>query len=214
MLADKEIPLLGVNMGRLGFLADISISNMTDGLDLILAGDYDEEKRFLLNTEIIRKEQVVAHELSFNDTVMHKWNTARLIEFETYVNGRFVDFQRSDGLIISTPTGSTAYALSGGGPLMVPDLDALLMVPICPHTLSNRPIVVGGSSIIDLIVCGRTDHENVRISCDGQDGMPIEKNDIVRISRYPKDIRLIHPSGHDHFDIMRAKLDWGEHPSQ
>ena len=214
LLADQEIPLLGINLGRLGFLADISLEGMTDRLDEILAGEFDEEKRFLLSTEIIRGGQSVSRHLAFNDAVIHKWNTARLIEYETYVNNRFVNLQRSDGLIVSTPTGSTAYALSGGGPLMVPDLDILLMVPICPHTLSNRPIVVGGDSVIDLIVCGRTDPRNVRVSCDGQTGLAIEQGDVVRISRHPNDIRLIHPRGHDHFDILRVKLGWSEHPTQ
>lgn len=214
LLADREIPLLGINLGRLGFLADISPDDMTERLADILAGRFDEERRFLLRTEILREGAVVASQLAFNDAVIHKWNTARLIEFETYVNGHFVDFQRSDGLIVSTPTGSTAYALSGGGPLMEPDLDAILMVPICPHTLSNRPIVVGGDSRIDIVVCGSTDPQHVRVSCDGQNGMVIDTGDLVRMRRHPNDIRLIHPRGHDHFNIMRTKLGWSEHPAQ
>lgn len=213
LLAEREIPLLGVNLGRLGFLTDISPADMTERLGRILQGEFDEERRFLLRIEILREERVVNSQLAFNDAVIHKWNTARLIEFETYVNGRLVEFQRSDGLIISTPTGSTAYALSGGGPLMEPSLDAILMVPICPHTLSNRPIVVGGGSLIELIVCGSTDPQNVRVSCDGQVGQVIERGDRVRISRHPRDIRLIHPQGHDHFNIMRTKLGWSEHPT-
>ncbi|MBU0501543.1 MAG: NAD(+) kinase [Gammaproteobacteria bacterium] len=214
LLAERDIPLLGVNLGRLGFLTDISPADMTERLAIILQGEFDEERRFLLRTEILHEGNVALSQLAFNDAVIHKWNTARLIEFETYVNGRFVDFQRSDGLIVSTPTGSTAYALSGGGPLMEPDLDAILMVPICPHTLSNRPIVVGGDSLIDIVVCGSTDPQSVRVSCDGQVGQVIERGDRVRISRHPRDIRLIHPKGHDHFNIMRTKLGWSEHPAQ
>ena len=214
LLANESIPLLGVNLGRLGFLADISPQEMNSRLETILGGDYDEEKRFLLCAEILRDGECIESGLAFNDAVVYKWNTARLIEFETYVNGHFVDFQRSDGLIVATPTGSTAYALSGGGPLMEPDLNALVMVPICPHTLSNRPIVVSGDSVLDFNVCGCTDPRNVRVSCDGQPGMIIQSGDVIRISRHPNDIRLIHPSGHDHFDIMRAKLGWGQQPNK
>lgn len=214
LLANHGIPLLGINLGRLGFLTDISPGEMTRRLAPMLAGDFDEEHRFLLRTEIRRHGDAVASELALNDAVIHKWNTGRLIEFETYVNGHFVDSQRSDGMIISTPTGSSAYALSGGGPLMVPGLDALLLVPICPHTLSNRPMVVGGDSVIDLVVCGATDPANVRVSCDGQPGLAIDLGDSIRIQRHPQYIRLIHPRGHDHFDVMRAKLGWGEHQVQ
>jgi NAD+ kinase len=213
LLAEREIPLLGINLGRLGFLADLSPQGLALRLEAILGGAFDEEHRFLLRTEILRDQQVSECHLAFNDAVIHKWNTGRLIEFESYVNGHFVDFQRSDGLIVSTPTGSTAYALSGGGPLMEPRLEAIVMVPICPHKLSNRPIVVGSGSIIDIIVCGTTDPANVRVSCDGQTGFAIQQGDTVRIRRHPGAIRLIHPQGHDHFDIMRAKLGWGEHPT-
>ncbi|MBF0255141.1 MAG: NAD(+) kinase [Gammaproteobacteria bacterium] len=214
LLANLQIPLLGINLGRLGFLADISPQAIARSLDSIFAGEYEEEQRFLLSTEILNAGEVKASSLALNDAVIHKWNSARMIEFETYVNGRFVDTQRSDGLIIATPTGSTAYALSGGGPLLEPDLDALLLVPICPHTLSNRPIVVGGDSLIELVVSSATDPANVRVSCDGQDQLVIEANDRIRIGRHPNRIRLIHPQGHDHFDILRAKLGWGEHKSQ
>ncbi|MEO5342313.1 MAG: NAD(+) kinase [Gammaproteobacteria bacterium SHHR-1] len=211
LLAELQTPLLGINLGRLGFLADISPQQINHSLDRILAGDFEEEQRFMLSTEIVQQGEVKHSALALNDAVIHKWNSARMIEFETYVNGRFVDRQRSDGLIIATPTGSTAYALSGGGPLLEPDLDALLLVPICPHTLSNRPIVVGGDSLIELVISQSTDPVNVRVSCDGQDQLVIQAHDRIRIGRHPNRIRLIHPAGHDHFDILRAKLGWGEH---
>lgn len=214
LLASPKIPLLGINLGRLGFLADISPCDMTRSLDRILAGDYDEEHRTLLHTEILNQGQVRTQSIALNDAVMQKWNCSRMIEFEIYINGRFVETQRSDGLIIATPTGSTAYALSGGGPLMEPGLDALLLVPICPHTLGNRPIVVGGDRQIELVVTENTDPANVRVSCDGQDQLALESGDLIRIRRHHSPIRLIHPSGHDHFDILRAKLGWGEHNSQ
>ncbi|MCP4992277.1 MAG: NAD(+) kinase [Gammaproteobacteria bacterium] len=206
-MAEKDVPLLGINLGRLGFLADISPDEMLPVLDQIFAGHYREENRFLLQTEIdgqIKK--------ALNDVVIHKWNIARMIEFETYIDGQFVDSQRSDGLIISTPTGSTAYALSGGGPLLQPDLNAVVMVPICPHTLSNRPMVINGDSEIEIRVCAHTSSEHLRITCDGQSSLPLEGHSI-KIKKYGYQARLIHPEGHDHFHILRAKLGWGGHPA-
>ncbi|MET0104748.1 MAG: NAD(+) kinase [Sedimenticola sp.] len=204
-LADYDVPLVGINLGRLGFLADISPDGMQETLEQVLQGKYDEEQRFLLQADIDGDTYT-----AFNDVVIHKWNTARLIEFETYVNGSFVDSQRSDGLIVSTPTGSTAYALSGGGPLLQPDLNAIVLVPICPHRLSNRPIVVNGDSEIEILVCGHTDNEHVRVTCDGQTCLPLS-GDRIRIRKHTHSVRLIHPMGHDHFSILRAKLGWGEH---
>lgn len=211
-MADQDVPLLGINLGRLGFLTDISPDNMLDALAQILEGNYDEEQRFLLQAEVGPPNQPGASHTAFNDVVIHKWNIARMIEFETYVDGRFMETQRADGLIMATPTGSTAYALSGGGPLLDPALNALVLVPICPHTLSNRPIVVDGDSVIDIIICGRTNPENVRITCDGGNSLIATGDDHIRIRKHEHAIRLIHPSGHDHFNILRAKLGWSGHP--
>ena len=208
LLADHQIPLVGVNLGRLGFLVDLSPNDIQDGLVAVLEGRYDEDRRFLLSAQV--GDQPPA--LAFNDVVLHKWNIARMIEFETWINGRFVYTQRSDGLIISTPTGSTAYALSGGGPLLTPDLEAVALVPICPHTLSNRPIVVGANSAIEISVCGNTDPKEVRITCDGATSLTIAEDERLRVRRHATPIRLLHPVGHDHFDVLRAKLGWGELP--
>ena len=205
-LADHNVPLVGVNLGRLGFLADVSPDEMFETLEGIFAGDYDEEHRFLLSGEINGERHK-----AFNDVVIHKWNTARMIEFETYIDGRFVDAQRSDGMIISTPTGSTAYALSGGGPLMHPSLNAMVLVPICPHRLSNRPIVVSGDSKIEIVVCGHTESEHVRFTCDGQDSQTLVQKQVT-VNKHQNPVRLIHPKDHDHFNILRAKLGWGGHP--
>lgn len=205
-LADQGIPLAGINLGRLGFLVDISPNIVEEALDAILSGHYQMDERFLLSTRIGDGEPVLA----FNDVVLHKWNIARMIEFETRINGTLVDRQRSDGIIVSTPTGSTAYALSGGGPLLVPDLDAIALVPICPHTLSNRPIVVHGDSEITLNVCGRTDNDHVRVTCDGQDILTLQQDETVTIIKHRNPVRLIHPSDHDHFELLRAKLSWGD----
>ena len=207
-LAIHEIPLVGINLGRLGFLTDISPEDMLQRLEEILDGHYHEERRFLLRAMIVRNGEVVQENNAFNDVVIHKWNSVRMIEFETHVDGLLVNSQRSDGLIVSTPTGSTAYALSGGGPILHPSLDAIVLVPICPHTLSNRPIVIDGNSVIELRVT-QSDLAHVRITMDGQTNFGIEEGDIVRIAKKEKPARLLHPKGHDHFQILRAKLRWG-----
>ena len=207
-MADRSVPLLGVNLGRLGFLVDVNPSDIGETLSAVLDGHYHEEQRFLLSAQIGKQPPTLA----FNDVVLHKWNIARMIEFETWIGGRFIYTQRSDGLIVSTPTGSTAYALSGGGPLLTPGLDAIALVPICPHTLSNRPIVVRADSEIEISVCGHTDPKDVRITCDGATSLTIDDGDKLNICRHPTRVRLLHPVGHDHFEVLRAKLGWGELP--
>lgn len=209
-LADSQVPVVGINRGRLGFLADVAHDRMKFALDRIFGGDYEEDIRFMLEARHNGGgNDAQAPTLAFNDVVIHKWNTARMIEFEIWIDGRFVDTQRSDGLIVSTPTGSTAYALSGGGPLITPDLDAILLVPICPHTLSNRPLVISAKSQIELRVSPRNAPGHVHITCDGQDSLELGVEDRVLIRKSPHPVRLIHPSGHDHFDTLRAKLGWG-----
>lgn len=206
-LIQYDIPLVGVNLGRLGFLVDISPDQMEEALSSILRGEYVEDRRFLLQANIGDDRELLA----LNDVVLHKWNIARMIEFETSINGQFVDSQRSDGIIISTPTGSTAYALSGGGPLLEPSLNAIVLVPICPHRLSNRPIVVHGNSEITIDTCGRTDSSHVGVTCDGQASEQLNPGDKLVIRKYTKSIRLFHPQNHDHFNLLRAKLGWGGH---
>jgi NAD+ kinase len=203
-----EIPLLGINRGRLGFLADIPADAIEEHLDAIFAGTYVEEERFLLTAEVLREGKSLLKSNAFNDVVLQKWNIARLIELEIYVDGNFVHRQRSDGVIVTTPTGSTAYALSGGGPILHPSLDALALVPICPHTLTNRPIVIDGNSLVEIVVSTR-EIDHVRLTCDGDITCEVAPGDRVRIQKKDKKIKLIHPQGHDHFSILRAKLQWG-----
>jgi NAD+ kinase len=213
VLASQNTPLLGINLGRLGFLVDISPDEMLPHLDAILGGRYEQEHRFLLEVRMGDESTAEQPTLAFNDVVLHKWNIARMIEFESYVDGQLVNDQRSDGLIVSTPTGSTAYALSGGGPLLHPRLNAIVMVPICPHTLSNRPIVVDGDSEIEI----RLNHahaEDVQITCDGQSTLPLMPGESVRIRKAEQMVRLIHPEGYDYYSILRAKLGWGENPKK
>jgi len=210
-LADHHVPLVGVNLGRLGFLTDISHDNMTEYLGDILQGHYITEERFLLNSTIIRQGEKLNEASAFNDVVIHKWNVARMIELETYINGKLLNQQRSDGLIISTPTGSTAYALSAGGPIIDPTLNALLLVPVCPHTMSNRPIVVGGDNEVEVVICERN-HDNAQVTCDGQISFGLSSGDRILIKKKEQSIQLIHPSQHDHYEILRAKLHWAENP--
>ncbi len=205
-LASSALPLLGINLGHLGFLTDISPDGMEVLLERILLGEADTEERFLLSARIDGGEPLLA----LNDVVIHRWNTARMIALETIIDGRFVNLQHSDGLIIATPTGSTAYALSGGGPLLHPTLEAIALVPICPHTLSNRPLVVRSSSRIEIRVCNHQE-DQVHITCDGQMDFALSPGASLRIERYPYPIRLLHPKGHDYYEILRAKLGWGGH---
>jgi len=206
-----DTPILGINLGRLGFLVDISPEEMLQSLDHVFDGNYEVDSRSVLEACFV-DENGSHTALAINDVVLHKWNTARLIEFETMIDGHYVEKQRSDGLIISTPTGSTAYALSGGGPLLHPALDAIALVPICPHTLSNRPIVIDGNAEITIKVCGDTPADQVRITCDGQDSLALPSEDKkFIIKRHKHSVRLIHPPGYDHFQILRNKLGWGNH---
>ncbi|VAW88160.1 NAD kinase [hydrothermal vent metagenome] len=207
-LVDYEIPLIGVNEGRLGFLVDILPDNLFERLDEIFNGNFKIEERSLLHAELFRDGKRISESNAFNDVILHKWNTVRMIEFDTYINDQFVNSQRSDGLIISTPTGSTAYALSGGGPLIHPSMDAILLVPICPHTLSNRPIVVNGEStiVLDIQECF---YDHAQMACDGQISIALHDHDKIVITKKNKTLRLIHPADHNHFEILRAKLGWG-----
>jgi len=207
-LADAGIPIVGVNLGRLGFLVDVSPGTMTERLEQILSGEYTEEQRFLVQAEVLRDDRVIQRAAALNDVVLRIKNVVRMIEFETWVNGRFVNIQRADGMVVSTPTGSTAYALSGGGPILHPSLDAMLLLPICPHTLSSRPIVVDAASDIEIRI--RPDiRETAQVVSDGQNNIDVAAGDRVRIRRKERKIRLLHPADYDYYHILREKLHWG-----
>lgn len=210
-LADSGVPLLGVNLGRLGFLVDVSPRDMLDRLTEILAGTYIEEERFLLHSKVYRGEEVLGEADAFNDVVVHKWDVARMIEFETYIDETPLNSHRADGLIVATPTGSTAYALSGGGPIVHPALNAVVVVPICPHTLSDRPIMISADSRIDVVIGGPSRLE-ARVTCDGQHAIRLEPGDRVSIWKKERKVRLIHPASYDYYAILRAKLNWGLSP--
>lgn len=208
-LARYKVPLLGVNRGRLGFLTDILPTEVEDRIADVLAGEYITEHRFLLEAQIKRDGQVIGTSSALNDVVFHSGNSVKMLEFELFVDGDFVYRQRSDGLIVSTPTGSTAYALSGGGPIMHPRLDAIVLVPMFPHTLSSRPIVIDGNSEIKIFVSPTNDFRPL-LNCDGQGGTVIDPGDWVYIRKRAHSLKLLHPRNHSFYEACRSKLGWSE----
>jgi NAD+ kinase len=210
-LVDFRVPILGVNLGRLGFLADVSPGEIPDSLEDILCGEYREEERSLLHAEIIRDERSVTQSDALNDVVVHKREVARMIEVDTYIDGQFLNAYRADGLIIATPTGSTAYALSGGGPIIHPTLETVVLVPICPHSLTHRPIVLSANSEIEILL-HPANTTQTQVTCDGQISLPLKPGDHVLIRKKRCKLRLVHPIDHDYFRLLRAKLNWGVYP--
>lgn len=206
-LALHDVPVLGINRGRLGFLTDVLPDEIEQQVGAVLSGHYEQEKRFLLDAVVKRQGEPVSRATALNDVVVNSGTSAQMIEFDLYIDGEFVYQQRSDGLIISTPTGSTAYSLSGGGPIMHPKLDAVVLVPMFPHTLSSRPIVIGGNSEIKLVI-GGSNQIHPPVTCDGQVTMKAQPGDSVYISKRPHKLRLIHPVGHSFYASCRQKLGW------
>ena len=208
-LAADQVPLIGVNLGRLGFLVDIPRDNMLDGLTEILDGNFRSEERLLLQAAVVRNGRVQHAANAFNDVVVNKGQLARLIEFESYIDDEFVNSTRADGIIIATPTGSTAYALSAGGPILHPTLPAIVLVPICPHTLSDRPLAVSSESRIEILMT-HTSYQSAHLTLDGQINFSLQDKDRAQVRRADKPVTLIHPSNRNHYDVLRAKLRWGE----
>lgn len=205
-LLDSSIPLVGVNRGRFGFLTDVNSETMLDAMSGILAGDYTIEQRILLSASIVRDGVVISQGSALNDVVVTKTGMSRLIELEVFIDGQFVHKQRSDGLILATPTGTTAYSLSAGGPILHPTLDAIALVPICPHTLSNRPIAINSASKVEITLVYA---EDAGVHFDGQLQMAIQQGDKIMVQRAEKTVSLLHPLGHSHYDMLRDKLNWG-----
>jgi NAD+ kinase len=207
-LAKYETPVLGVNRGRLGFLTDITPDQMAREIPPVLEGKFERECRFLLDADVRRDGVVVGRADALNDVVVNSGTSAQMIEYELYINDTFVYRQRADGLIVSTPTGSTAYSLSGGGPIMHPNLDAILLVPMFPHALSSRPIVVDGDSQIRVDILQRN-RIHPPVTCDGQVNMTARPGDSVHIRKKPHRLTLLHPVGHSFYASCRDKLRWG-----
>jgi NAD+ kinase len=203
-LAHHDVVVLGVNRGKLGFLTDIKPEEVDAKVNEVLDGKYSVEERFLLDISVNRDDVIIGKSHALNDVVINSGRSARMIDFDLYMNDDFVYSQSSDGLIVSTPTGSTAYALSGGGPIMHPDLDAIVLVPMFPHTLSARPIVVGGNTEIKIVIGDCHPY----ISCDGQVHLNAAPKDIVVITKKPHKLKLVHPLDHSFYAACRTKLGW------
>ena len=207
LIGDYEVPVLGVNYGGLGYLTEFRIEELYTALESILSANYRLDKRVMLHVDLQRADATISSNRVLNDAVINKSALARIIEIEAYLNDQFVNSFRADGLIVSTPTGSTAYNLSAGGPVVFPSMNAIVITPICPFTLSNRPLVVPDDAVIELRL--KTDQEDVALTLDGQVGFPLKVEDRIVISKSRTTFNLIQPSNRNYFDVLRDKLRWG-----
>jgi len=208
LVAGHSVPLLGINRGRLGFLTDVSSNSMLDDVDCVLSGNYAVDRRSLLAARLERYGAPTVRALALNDVVVNKWETGRMLDFETSINGRFVNSHGGDGIVIATATGSTAYALSCGGPIVEPDLDVWVLAPISPHTLSDRPIVVRAGSRIELRMSDRPE-SRAQVTCDGAALGDLRPSDRLFVEGSDAQITLLHPPGYDFYKLLRSKLHWG-----
>ncbi|EOX4915311.1 NAD(+) kinase [Vibrio alginolyticus] len=207
ILSRFDVPVIGVNRGNLGFLTDLNPDDFQASLQAVLDGEYIEEERFLLEAEVHRHGQIKSHNAALNEAVLHPGQIAHMIEFEVYIDESFAFSLRADGLIVSTPTGSTAYSLSGGGPILSPGLNAISLVPMFPHTLSSRPLVVDGKRRIKLVVSPEN-RGTQEVSCDGQVSLPVTPGDEIHIYQSPNVLKLIHPKDYSYYHVLRNKLGW------
>ena len=208
LVAGYSVPLLGINRGRLGFLTDVSADSMLEDVDTVLSGRYSEDWRSLLAARLEKQGAESVSALALNDVVVNKWQTGRTMDFETSINGRFVNSHGGDGIVIATATGSTAYALSCGGPIVEPDLDVWVLAPISPHTLSDRPIVVRAGSKIQLHMSDRFESRG-QVTCDGSAIGDLAQGDNLFVEGADAQITLLHPPGYDYYRLLRSKLHWG-----
>ena len=205
---EKAVPILGVNLGGLGFLTEVSADEVKETLDALLKGEIVPQKRMMLKAEMKRQDRVRARWLVLNDVVINKGALARMIDLKTFVDGKYVTTYKSDGIIISTPTGSTAYSLAAGGPLVSPELSSIIMTPICPHMLTNRSIVLNDKSVVRIVL--ETANGKVFLTLDGQRGVALEEGDEIEVSKTDKELYMIGSMTRDYFAILRNKLKWGE----
>jgi NAD+ kinase len=206
--APRGIPILPINMGSLGFLTSFMLDELYPALEDILAGRVIVSERVMLHAELERGDKILDKQTVLNEVVINKGALARMIELELSIDGDFVCRYRADGLIVASPTGSTAYSLSAGGPIVHPSVESFIITPICPHTLSDRPVVIADTSIVDVKLSAGT--ESVFLTLDGQKGIPLQATDRVRVSRAHQRLKLIQTPNKSHFDILRSKLKWGE----
>lgn len=207
-MGSREVPILGVNLGGLGFLTEVALDEMFPALDKILAGEYKIHRRMMLQARIYRDGACVAEQCVLNDVVFNKSALARIFALEVQVDGMYLTTFQSDGLIVSTPTGSTAYSLSAGGPIVFPSLDSILLTPICPHTLTNRPILLPVGSTIEVRL--RSQHRDVFLTFDGQVGLAFQEQDLAVIQRAQNTVPMIQSPFKTYFEVLRTKLKWGE----
>ena len=207
LMGDRQIPILAINHGALGFLTEVTLDEMYSALERIIGGEFATAHRMMMSVSIERRGAVIASYQALNDVVINKGTLARIIELEARVNGQYVARFRSDGLILSTPTGSTAYNLSAGGPIVFPTMGAIVMTPICSHTLTNRPLVLPPEVRIELAL--RSPLDEVHVTVDGQVGLKLESEDRVVVEKSLRSVELIVPSGKSYFDVLRDKLKWG-----
>jgi NAD+ kinase len=208
LAAPRKIPILPVNMGSLGFLTSFTLDELYPALEEAVAGKSSISQRVMLQAELVRAGAVIESQCALNDAVIHKGALARMIQLELSINSDFVCRYRADGLIVSTPTGSTAYSLSAGGPIVHPAVEAFIITPICPHMLSDRPLVVRDYCCVEIKLNGDTD--SVYLTIDGQRGVPLEPTDALRVQRAKEQLQLIQPPKKPYFEILRSKLKWGE----
>ncbi|NOT44693.1 MAG: NAD(+) kinase [Acidobacteria bacterium] len=208
--AGCDIPILGVNFGNLGFLTEIRISEVYDSLEAVLAGTATFDHRLMLAAEAERKGRVFDSRIVLNDVVFTKTALSRMIELSVSVSGRFVTSVRADGLIIATATGSTAYNLAAGGPIVHPLVDAFVLTPIAPHTLTNRPVVIPGSCVVEVQPQLNGAPEDSFVTYDGQSGYPLQEGDVIRVQRASATLRLVKPPARGYFELLREKLKWNE----
>jgi len=207
--ANVDVPILGVNFGRLGFLTEVTLPELYQSLEIAIRGDARVEERILLCSTTIRNGKPLAEYVSLNDVVVTKAARSRMLELSVWAGEEFVARVKADGIIISTPTGSTAYNLAAGGPIVQPGLDALVLTPIAPHMLTNRPVVIPSGSLVRVQPV-MDERDEVYVTFDGQDGYELERGDEVRICTAPRRLKLLHPSSRSYFDVLREKLKWNE----
>ncbi|MBI3781577.1 MAG: NAD(+)/NADH kinase [candidate division NC10 bacterium] len=208
LVGPRDVPILGVNLGGMGFLTEVTLEGLYQALEAVFQGTYESTQRILLSATVHRQGERIAEYVALNDAVINKGALARMIELETHIDGQYVTTFRADGLILSTPTGSTAYCLAAGGPIVYPTLRALVVTPICPHMLNLRPLVIPDAAKVE-IVQGSA-NENAYLTLDGQVGFALRHRDVVQVVRSDHTITLLKTPGKNYFQILRAKLKWGE----
>jgi NAD+ kinase len=207
LLGDRQVPIVAINYGSMGFLTEVTLDEMYPALEGVLAGEFVTEDRMMMDVHVLRAGRRVANYRALNDVVINKGTLSRMIELEVRVDGQYVSRFRADGLIVATPTGSTAYNLSAGGPIIFPTMSAMIVTPICPHTLTNRPLVLSESVKIEIVL--RSAQDDVYITIDGQVGLKLEMDDELVAAKSAVSVKLVAPADKNFFDVLRGKLKWG-----